>query len=179
MNIKDDEIVIGISQSKAVFQTSIAIVLFGFLIWFFYYLIVLPPAPNRTFLMICSSLLIATFGLASISGIKTLRTLEQGIVINKQGIKINFGPNRGHFVQWNEIIDLQLHHPVNGPFFLLIFVKNPNYFLSKSFGFKKFLLRMNNISHKTPVSIASNWLDCDIVMLEAIIRKKYAEYGAK
>jgi hypothetical protein len=172
MTENNDEIKIEISKTKAILQTSIVIGLLIVTLWFLTKIMMLNPAFNRSFLFICCSFLIFTFVLFSISGIRRIINYRQGIVINNKGIKIDFGPNSGQFINWNEIIGLKIYNPVRGPMFLLIFIKNPDLLLSKSFGLKKFLLKMNNVSHKTPVSLNSNWLNCDFETLEKLIKDR-------
>jgi hypothetical protein len=181
INMKENngEIKIEISKTKAILQTTIVIGLLGVTLWFLTKVILLNSASNKTFLLICCSLLIITFGLSCISGIRKLINYKQGIVINNKGIEINIGPNSGQFINWNEITELKIHNPVRGPMFLLIFIQNPDMLLSKTTGLKRFLLKINNVSHKTPVSLTSNWLECDFETLEELMTDGFEKYGAQ
>ncbi len=179
MKENNDEIKIEISKTKAIIQITIVIGLLGVTLWFLTKVIMLNPAFNKTFLLICCSFLIITFGLSCISGIRKLINYRQGIVINNIGIEINIGPNSGQFINWTEITGLKIHNPVRGPMFLLIFIKNPDMLLSKTFGLKRFLLKMNNVSHKTPVSLTSTWLECDFETLEELMTDRLKKYGAQ
>ncbi len=175
-----DTIKIGISKTKAILQIIIVIGLLGVTTWFLTdKVLLLPPAFNKTFLLICCSLLILTFGLRTISGIRKIINLETGVIINKNGIKINIGPNSGQLIKWGEIKGFKIHNPVRGPLFFLIFIKNPDELISRTFGFKRFLIKMNNVSHGTPVSLTSNWLECDFEELIELINDKYKKYVAQ
>ena len=180
MKTESDVIRVGVSKKKGLILTIFA---FGFLIvlvWaFFFKIVTLPNAFNRTFLMICFSLLIIASGFACFSGFANLTDKTQGLIISNNGLKINFGPNRGDFIQWDEITGLKIYNAIRGPMFLLIFIKNPEDILTKRRGLKRFLLKMNNISHKTPVSLTSDWLDCSFDELVTIIEDKYKRYGAQ
>lgn len=155
-----NEIKIGVSKRKAYLQISVAIGLFGITTWFLTdRVITLSSAFDRTFLIICCTLLMLTFGLIMITGFRTILYSETGVILNQKGIKINIGPNRGQFIKWDDINSFKIFNPESGPVFLLIFIKNPNELISKTFGLKRFLIKMNNASHGTPVSLTSNWLE--------------------
>jgi len=54
----------------------------------------------------------------------------------------------------------------------LIFVRDPKAFLAKSNNLNRFLLKLNNVSHKTPLSLTSTWLECSFMELLTIIEDK-------
>jgi len=174
------DIKIGISKNKAILQIIIVLGLLGLTIWFLTdTVILLPPTFNKTFLLVCCSLLILVFGLATISGIRKIINIGTGLIINNGGIKINIGPNSGQLIKWDEIKGFKIHNPMRGPLFLLIFIKNPDKLISKTFGLKRFLIKMNNVSHGTPVSLTSNWLEYDFEELIDLINDEYKKYGAQ
>jgi hypothetical protein len=177
MKIEKEDVIIEISKIKAFILTLISFGFFSVLIWAFFKVEILPSGVNKTFLMIGTTFLIITSGLACLSGLAKLIDNKPGLLINNNGIQINIGPNRGHFIKWNEITRLKIHSQIRGPKFLLIFIENPIDFMTKSSGLKKFLLKMNNVSHKTPVSLTSNWLDCSFENLVAMIEDKYKKNG--
>jgi hypothetical protein len=180
MNKDKDEIRIGISKSKAFLQMFIVIGLLGLTTWFLTMKVMLmPPTFNKTFLLICCSSFILVFSLSTISGIRNVFNIGTGLVINTNGIKVNIGPNSGQVIQWNEINGFKIHNPTRGPLFLLIFIKNPGKLISKTYGLKRFLIKMNNVSHGTPVSLTSNWLEYDFEELIDLINKKHKKYGAQ
>ena len=168
MNKNKDEDVYRINKPKAVTLTLIIIGLLILVIWFFMKVVALPSAFNRTFLLICCSLLIIVFTGCGITAIKNLIDSRRGIVINSEGIKIDTGPNKGHFISWGEITGLEVY--VRGNIFLLIFIENPNRLFDETHGLQKILLKMNNISHKTPVSLTATWLDCNFETLAESVR---------
>lgn len=176
----NDEIKIGIGRSKAISQIVIVIGLLGLTIWFLTTKVIyMPPAFNKTFLLVCCSFLILVFGLATISGVRKIINIKTGLIINQNGIKINIGPNSGQLIEWDEIKGFKIHNPIRGPLFLLIFIKNPDKFISKTLGLKRFLIKMNNVSHGTPVSLTSNWLEYDFEDLIDLINENYKKYGTQ
>ncbi len=175
-----NDIKIGISKTKAILQIIIVIGLLGVTTWFLTDKVIsLPPDFNKTFLIVCCSLLIFTFGLGTISGLRKIFNLDAGLIINKNGIKINIGPNSGQVIKWDQIKSFKTHNPIKGPLCLLIFIKNPGELISSTFGFKRFLIKMNNASHGTPVSITTNFLECDFKELNSLIKGEYKKYVTK
>ena len=172
MNLYKDEIRIKVSKIKALSLTVIAFGFFMVCVWAFFKVDMLPDGFNRNFLMVCIFLLIFSSGLGCLSGLTKLIDNKLGLIINDIGIKINIGPNRGQFIQWNEISKLKMHKQIRGPMFLLIYVKHPEDILIKSSGLKRILLKMNNVSHKTPLSLTSTWLECNVDELFTIIQDK-------
>jgi|GEM_PF-2294829 len=179
MKTENEVITIGVSKKKGLILTIFAFGFFVVLVWGFLKVETLPYTFNRTFVIICISLLIITSCLCFFSGLAKLTDKTQGLIISNDGLKINFGPNRGDFIQWDEITGLKIHNPVRGTMFLLIFIKNPEGILAKRKGLNRILLKMNNISHKTPVSLTSDWLDCSFDELVTMIEGKYKRYGAQ
>ena len=159
-----EEIKIKISKIKSVFMTLFALVILSGAIWFWLKAIHISGF-NRTFLIICTSLLIIVFGIAFIVGIMRIFDTKSGLTLTKDGIYINFGPASGYFVKWNKISDLKTSSAPQGPIVISIYVDNPNEYLDKAKGLKKFKLKMNNTSHGTPLSIATNWLKCNYIDL--------------
>ena len=172
MEIEKDKIIIGVSKMKAFLLTFIATGLFLVSIWALTKIAILPYGFDKGFLLTGISFLIILFGLSIFSGLKKLIDNEQGLIISDSGIKINIGPNHGQFIKWNEIIDIKIHSQIQGAMFLLIFVKEPKKILTKSSGLKKIQLKMNNKSHKTPVSITSTWLEYNLLEIIEIIEDK-------
>ena len=173
METDKEEIIIKVSKKKTFLLTLMTLVFLFVLGWFLFKVLMLPDAFNKSFLTVCISLLIIAFGIGFISGLLKLIDSEQGLIINNKGIQINTGPNRGHFVQWNEITELKTHNRTQGPIFLLIFVKNPEDVINELKGLKRFLIKMNNVSHKTPLSLTATWLECSFYELLSIIEDKY------
>lgn len=179
MSTDKNEIVIGISKIKSFIMTFIAFGLFSVAIWAITKILTMPYGFDKIFLMTGISLLTIVFGLAGISGIKKLLINQHGLRINDNGIDINIGPNKGQFIKWTEITDLKTHNQVQGPLSILIFVKNPNDITDNLYGLKRFLIKMNTVSHKTPVSLTSNWLDCSFEELLEILIEKLKKNGAQ
>jgi hypothetical protein len=166
------EIKIGVSKRKALFQILIVVGLLTISVWGLTKTIVMPTGFDRSFLLTGISFLTIVFGLSCISGFRKIMDNELGLIINDSGIQINIGPNRGEFVRWSEITDFKIHGQYQGNLFLLLFVKNPEKYLKDTTGLKRLQVLLNNKSHKTPVSITTNWLKCSIEELTEIIDEK-------
>jgi hypothetical protein len=178
MEINNDEIKIKISIIKASVWTLIAFGVLSILIWAYFKIWILPSGFNKSFLLTGITLLTSAAGFACISGLAKLFNRNYGLIINNLGIHINIGPNHGQLVKWEEIKGLKVHCPFRGPMTLLIFLKNPDKIFTELSGFKRFILKMNNVSHKTPVSLTSNWLSCSFGELVTIIKDKYKKNSA-
>ncbi len=178
MGFNKDEIRVNVSKIKAFTWTLVALGFLSVLVWAILKVMALPSGFNKTFLITGLTLLIITSGFACFSGIIKLIDNKSGLTIGKNGIQINIGPNRGQFINWGEITELKIHNQVRGPMFLLIFIKNPDDFLAKLSGFRRFLLKMNKVTHKTPVSLTSTWLNCNFEELVTLIEDKYKKNSA-
>ena len=172
MKIDNGEIRIKVSKIKVFALITITLGLLAVCLWAMFKVEVLPSGFNRTFLMFGISTLIIAFGFGCISSFNKLYDINQGLILNDTGIQINIGPNRGQFIQWNEITELKIHKQIRGSMFLLIFVRDPKAFLAKSNNLNRFLLKLNNVSHKTPLSLTSTWLECSFMELLTIIEDK-------
>lgn len=178
MKIDKGEIRIKVSKIKVITLATITIGLLAVCLCTMFKVVALPIGFNRTFLIVGISTLIIAFGFGCISSLNKLLYRNQGLILNDTGIQINIGPNRGQFVSWNQITGLKIHNQIRGGMFLLIFVKNPDHFLLKSSRWRQFLLKMNNLSHKTPLSLTSTWLECSFHELVTLVEKKSSKNSA-
>jgi hypothetical protein len=172
MKSDKDEITIGISKIKSSILVFIGTGLFSVSIWALTKILIMPSGFDKIFLITLISLLTIVFGLSCISGFKKFIDNKQGLIVNDKGININIGPNRGQFISWNEVKEIKFQNQVGGNMYLLFFVKNPTDILKKAKGLNRLFLKMNNISHKTPVSITSTWLELNLFEIMEIIEEK-------
>jgi len=172
MRIDKEEIVIGISIIKSFIMTFIAVGLFSVAVWAMTKILGMPTGFDKIFLLTGISILTTVFGLSIISGTRKLLINNQGLIINDKGININIGPNRGQFIKWEEIKEIKFHNQVLGNMYILIFVENPTDILRKAKGLNRYLLKMNNLSHRTPVSITSTWLKSNLIEIMEIIEER-------
>ena len=172
MRVDKNEILIEISKFKSFVMAFIAFGLFSVAVWAMTKIFGMPTGFDKTFLLTGIFLLTTAFGLSFISGIRKLLLNNQGLIISDKGININVGPNRGQFIEWNEIKGVKFHNQIQGNMYLLIFVENPTKFLREAKGLNRFLLKINNVSHKTPVSITSTWLNSNLMEIMEIIEEK-------
>ena len=99
---------------------------------------------------------------------------KPGLIINSTGIQDNSSAMGMKFIQWNEIIKIDIAQ-VQTTRFILIFITNPEEIIEKGNSIQKKLMRMNHKTYGTPISISSNSLKCNFDELLTIISQKLKE----
>lgn len=121
--------------------------------------------------MIVSFASIGFFGLCGIYGLIKLFDNKPGLIINEQGILDNSSAVSGNLIKWEDITGFEIEQ-VKSTKFLLIFVKNPEFYLERVNMFKRFWMSSNEKFYGTPLSISSNSLKCNFDELITIIGQK-------
>lgn len=171
MSLKDnDEIVIRLSKAKSIYRIVFSAIVFAGALWTIIAAFDLSGF-DRVYLIVLPSLLLLTFGSGLIISIQRIISNKPGILINEQGIIDYFGVTNGILINWSDIIKIIKRNTFQNRF-ILIFVKNPDEYLDNSNRLNKFFMKMNRISHKTPLSLTTNWLKCDFDELYSIIDRK-------
>ena len=99
---------------------------------------------------------------------KVLFDKNLGIIINEKGIFDNSSFVAVGLIKWEDIISIKKSN-VGKTSFLLIDVKNPENYIKTSSKIKSNLLKANYRSYGTPISISSNFINCDFDQLEEYI----------
>lgn len=109
---------------------------------------------------------IAFFGYAAYRIAKKLTSKQAGLLLDGNGITDNSSATSFGFIAWQDITAIKTAklHGVN---FLLIYVNNPDKYLSRING--KHLMVANSKLYGTPFSIASNTLKCKHSWLEQLV----------
>jgi hypothetical protein len=116
---------------------------------------------------------IVLFGAGAIYELKQLFDKKPGLVINKDGIWDNTSAISGCFILWTDIEKLEILKDKSNQY-LLIHVKNPEEYIKKgSNGYKRFMLKMNNKTYGTPLSISSSSLQIKFDDLVTMINSRY------
>jgi|SRR5690554_5010817 len=117
------------------------------------------------------------FGYAVITMIKKIFVDKSlGIVINEDGITDNSSYTGVGLIKWKDIKAIRKNE-VASTKFLLINLTNPEEYITKNKSkIKQKLLTMNYRSYGTPITISSNFIDCDFSVLEETIRDSYTKY---
>src|SRR5690554_173781 len=117
------------------------------------------------------------FGYAIITMIKKVfldRNL--GIIINEDGITDNSSYAGVGLIKWKDIKTIR-KNKVASTEFLLIDLKNPEEYITKNKSkIKQKLLNISYKSYGTPISISSNFIDCDFNVLEEAITNSLSKY---
>ncbi|SHG41410.1 STM3941 family protein [Chryseobacterium vrystaatense] len=107
---------------------------------------------------------------------KRLLDKNIGIIVNEEGIIDNSSFVGVGFIKWEDIISIEKSN-VASTNFLLIKVKNPEYYINISTGaLKSKLLNGNYKSYGTPISISSNFISCSFTQLEEIILSSFEKF---
>lgn len=117
------------------------------------------------------------FGYAVITMIKKVFfDKDLGIIINEGGIIDNSSYAGVGLIKWDDIKAIRKNE-VASTEFLLIDLKNPEeYIIKNKSKIKQKLLSMNHRSYGTPITISSNFIDCDFNVLEEVITNSLSKY---
>ncbi len=116
------------------------------------------------------------FGFVLVLLIKKVFFGKIGIIINEIGIIDNSSYVSVGVIKWEDIKSIEKRE-VASTRFLLIYVQNPKNYIDKNKNKIKIkLLKANNNSYGTPISISSNFIDCHFEILEETIRNSFSEY---
>lgn len=116
------------------------------------------------------------FGFALITLIrKILFDKSLGIFINEEGIIDNSSFVSVGLIKWEDITSIE-KSKVRSTSFLLIKVKNSEYYINTPNRIKSNLLKANYKSYGTPISISANFVSCSFAQLENIILNSFEKY---
>lgn len=118
------------------------------------------------------------FGSGSIYVIWKLFDNQIGLSVDDHGIYDNTNASSIGLIKWTDITKIKTEQ-VASTKFLLIYIKNPNDYITKIKGFKRKLLEANNRMYGTPLSISSISLKYDFNDLERLINEKFGEHCKK
>lgn len=100
---------------------------------------------------------------------------KTGIIIDEEGILDNSSYVAVGLIKWSDIKSIRKSN-VSSTEFLLIDINNPDEYINRKKGLKKILLKMNYKSYGTPISISSNFVECDFHKLETVIKELLSKY---
>lgn len=111
---------------------------------------------------------IVFFGAMGGYGIKKAFDTSPGLIINKEGIFDNSSATKVGLVPWSVITGMKTEQ-IKSTKFILLFVENPENYISKANGMKKLLLMGNLSMYGTPIAISTVMLQYDFDDLEKLI----------
>jgi len=115
------------------------------------------------------------FGGTGIFAIKKLFDKSLGLIISDEGIFENTNALSIGFISWDNITAIKTIQ-IKSTKILLIFVKNPQLYLDKVSGFKKFLMKSNFSMYGTPLSVTSVTLKIKFNELEQLLNQRFEEF---
>lgn len=131
---------------------------------------------NTLFINFFGVLSVFFFGFILVTLIKKrLFDKNIGIEVNEEGIIDNSSFVSIGLIKWEDIVSIEKSN-VMSTHFLLINVKNPENYIKKAKGIKSKLLRGNYKSYGTPISISSNFINCNFAQLEDILLSSFEKY---
>ena len=130
---------------------------------------------NSNIIRLCGIIGTIFFGLALTYGIKKLFDKKFGLIIDKNGITDNSNASSIGLIKWSDITEIKTEQVMSTKFFL-VYVKNPDDYISKPKNrIKRKLLQSNMNKYGTPLSITSNTLSWDFDRIEKLIMKNRTE----
>ena len=114
------------------------------------------------------------FGAAGIVGVRKMFDTVIGLTIDEHGIVDNSNATSVGLIKWSDIIEIKTAQ-VQSTKFLLIFVKNPDYYLNQVKGLKRKGMEMNKRLYGTPLSITSSTLNYNFNDLEKLLNGRLEE----
>lgn len=169
-----NDIIIPLSKKK-----TILLVLGALLFFVLGFLFLLVPDFKKSyhpiFLQITGYSGIIFFGICLIFGIKKLFDKNPGLIINANGIVDNSSGVAVGLIPWNMVTFIKTAEIMTTKF-ILIGVTNAEEIINKQSAFKRFWLRPNYKTYKTPVSINPAVLQIRFDDLEKILIEKWNLY---
>ena len=127
---------------------------------------------NSTKLLIAGYAAILLFGFGIISLSKKLFDKTPGLVIDNNGITDNAGALAGGLVLWSDIENISKFQ-VKAQDFLLIQVKNPDYYIDRQAStLKRKAMSLNKRLYGTPIFISANTLNIDFQELFQLVNSR-------
>ena len=134
-----------------------------------------PFHQNIALIRLVGLLSVVFFGTCAIYGIIKLFDKKHGLIINKEGIFDNTNASSIGLISWADILSVETQSIMTTRF-LLIFIKNPEDYLTRAKGLKRKLLHTNFKMYGTPLSIISNSIKFNFDDLEDLVKANLNEY---
>lgn len=169
--VEENEIIIKSKLDKSIllFLGCVLFVFAGYFLWNNYETFS-SKRYNPFFMKGISLICIMFFGYIGILRLIDLIKFKPALIISKSGIYNNSNGVNGFNIQWNEIKRFELSM-VKRTKFILIYVENPDKFISQVGFIKRFFLKMNNKMYGTPISITTNTLPMSAEELMKILKE--------
>ena len=116
------------------------------------------------------------FSFAGVFLIKRLRAKKPALIIDETGITNYVSNISGMHIPWGDIRYIVTNRVFN-QLFLMILVHNPEDYINKATNpVKRKLLSMNHKQYGSPVSIAVNTIQCDLLQLKQLLQEQLSKH---
>lgn len=168
---------IPLNKKKIVLLLSASVVLFTLGLWIVFGKPEIENTSrfNSTKLQIAAYGAILLFGFANIALSKKLFDKTPGLVIDNNGITDNAGSLSGGLILWSDIENISKFQ-VQGQDFLLIQVKNPDYYIDRQTStLKRKAMSLNKKVYGTPIFISANALYINFQELFQMVNSRFQQ----
>jgi hypothetical protein len=168
---------IPLNKKKMAFLLALSLVLFSIGLWIVFGN---PEVENTsgfhsTKLQIAGYGAILLFGLTTIALSKKIFDTSPGLVIDNNGITDSAGALSGGLVLWSDIENISKFQ-VQGQDFLLIQVKNPDYYIDRQTStLKRKAMSLNKKLYGTPIFISANTLNINFQELFQTVNYRFQQ----
>lgn len=121
---------------------------------------------------------IVFFGFLLLYIVNRIFTTKPALVLSQKGITNNTNASGGQLIKWEDILSMETG-TLKGSHFLLVYVKNPKEYIGNAPFLKKILMKLNEKSYGTPLSITTQGLKVKYEILVSDIQEWYLKFGAK
>ena len=114
----------------------------------------------------------------AVIGVLTLLKLfysRPGVVFTSEGFIDNTSYAGGFLIKWSDVKDIKVTQVMNQKFASVI-LNNPEDYLARMSGLKKFVAMRNYKSYQTPVHISANSFQLDFEMVHRAFIEKWYDY---
>jgi hypothetical protein len=111
------------------------------------------------------------FGAMGGYGIKKAFDTKPGLIMTDEGVFDNSSATSVGLIPWSAIYYIRTEQ-IKSTRFILLFVENPENYISKATGMKKLLLKGNFSMYGTPIAISTVMLQYNFEALEKLIAER-------
>lgn len=175
-NEQQIEIPLSKSKMKISLFGSLTFVGLGLVFIFFSAKISTPFFSSLMVIKVLGIISVLFFGIIAGILVRKLSDGKPGLIINNQGITDNSSGVSAGLVLWTDVEEIKVSQVMSQKF-LMVIVKNPEYYLDKvSNPLKRNMMKLNFKSYGSPISISANALQIDFDDLERLLEEKMMTY---
>lgn len=130
------------------------------------------------FIIVAGIISIIFFGMIAILVITILINRKPAFIINSKGIIDHGSAIGGFLIRWEDIGRLQIK-TIQKTKFIIVHVKNPQFYLTQAGIFKRFWMNLNYKIYGTPIAITTNTMNISTEELIKMIRESKKEFNKK